>query len=73
MVQQQALRDFAQAMANYFADTHGKPTWRKEGRHDGFRIVAVKPAVGALTCRGRWHGDPAVGVTRGRRGHTVEP
>jgi len=43
MVQQQALRDFAQAMANYFADTHGKPTWRKEGRHDGFRIVAVKP------------------------------
>jgi putative transposase len=42
-VQQQALRDFAQAMANYFARTHGKPTWRKEGRDDGFRIVAVKP------------------------------
>jgi transposase len=43
MVQQQALRDFAQAMANYFAGTHRKPTWRKEGRHEGFRIVAVKP------------------------------
>jgi putative transposase len=43
MVQQQALRDFAQAMANYFAGTHGKPTWRKEGRDEGFRIVAVKP------------------------------
>jgi putative transposase len=42
MVQQQALRDFAQAMANYFADTHHKPTWRKEGRNEGFRIVAVK-------------------------------
>jgi putative transposase len=42
MVQQQALRDFAQAMANYFSGSHGKPTWRKEGRHDGFRIVAVK-------------------------------
>src|SRR5215472_18990018 len=43
MVQQQALRDFAQAMANYFAGTHGKPTWRKAGRDEGFRIVAVKP------------------------------
>jgi putative transposase len=43
VVQQQALRDFAQAMANYFAGTHRKPTWRKEGRDEGFRIVAVKP------------------------------
>ncbi len=43
MVQQQALRDFAQAMASYFAGTHGKPSWRKEGRDEGFRIVAVKP------------------------------
>jgi len=43
-VQQQALRDFAQAMAPYFAGTHGKPTWRKAGRDQGFRIVAVKAA-----------------------------
>jgi putative transposase len=43
-VQQQALRDFAQAMAGYFAGTHRKPTWRKVGRNEGFRIVAVKPA-----------------------------
>jgi putative transposase len=43
MVQQQALRDFAQAMTNYFAGTHRQPTWRKEGRDEGFRIVAVKP------------------------------
>jgi transposase len=42
-VQQQALRDFAQAMANYFAGTHRKPTWRKAGRGEGFRIVAVRP------------------------------
>jgi putative transposase len=42
-VQQQALRDFARAMASYFAQTHGKPTWRKEGRNEGFRIVAVRP------------------------------
>jgi transposase len=38
-VQQQALRDFAQAMSNFFAGTHRRPTWRKAGRHEGFRIV----------------------------------
>ncbi|WP_189241179.1 helix-turn-helix domain-containing protein, partial [Actinomadura livida] len=38
-VQQQALRDFAQAMANFFTGTHRRPTWRKAGRHEGFRIV----------------------------------
>ena len=43
MVQQQALRDFAQAMANLFAGTHRRPTWRKAGRDEGFRIVALKP------------------------------
>src|SRR5919108_6034401 len=32
-VQQQALRDFAQALANFFAGTHGMPTWRKAGLH----------------------------------------
>lgn len=42
-VQQQALRDFAQAMANFFAGTHRRPTWRKAGVHEGFRQVAVKP------------------------------
>ncbi len=43
MVQQQALRDFAQAMANFFAGTHRRPSWRKAGRDEGFRIVAVTP------------------------------
>src|ERR1700726_4450219 len=43
MVQQQALRDFDQAMRNFFAGTHRKPTWRKAGRDEGFRIVAVRP------------------------------
>ena len=42
MVQQQALRDFSQAMANFFAGTHGRPTWRKARRDEGFRIVAIK-------------------------------
>jgi len=43
-VQQQALRDFAQAMRNFFAGTHGRPSWRKAGRDEGFRQVAVRPA-----------------------------
>ena len=43
VVQQQALRDHAQAMANFFNSTHRKPTWRKAGRDDGFRIVALQP------------------------------
>jgi len=43
MVQQQALRDFAQAMARFFTGTHRKPTWRKAGRDEGFRIVGVQP------------------------------
>jgi len=40
-VQQQALRDFAQAMAAFFdpANPAGRPSWRKAGRDEGFRIV----------------------------------
>jgi putative transposase len=45
MVQQQALRDFAQAMAAFFdaANPARRPSWRKAGRDEGFRVVAVKP------------------------------
>jgi putative transposase len=43
MVQQQALRDFTQAIANFFGGTHGRPSWRKASRNEGFRVVAVKP------------------------------
>jgi transposase len=40
-VQQQALRDFAQAMTAFFdpANPAGRPSWRKAGRHEGFRIT----------------------------------
>ncbi|GHE25995.1 IS element transposase [Streptosporangium violaceochromogenes] len=41
-MQQQALKDFAQAMTNFFGGTHRRPTWRKRGQGEGFRIVAVK-------------------------------
>jgi putative transposase len=38
-VQQQALRDFDQAVTNFFTGSHRRPTWRKAGVHEGFRIV----------------------------------
>jgi transposase len=42
MVQQQAIRDFVQAMRNFFNGTHRRPSWRKAGRDEGFRIVSLK-------------------------------
>src|SRR3984885_6080716 len=41
-VQQQALRDFAQATAGFFTGTHGRPSWRKAGRDEGFRITGQR-------------------------------
>jgi putative transposase len=40
-VQQQALRDFTQAMAGFFDPKNParRPSWRKAGRNEGFRIV----------------------------------
>jgi transposase len=40
-VQQQALRDFSRAMAAFFdlGNPAGRPSWRKAGRDEGFRIV----------------------------------
>jgi len=40
-VQQQALRDFARAMAAFFdpGNPAGRPSWRKAGRYEGFRIT----------------------------------
>jgi putative transposase len=43
-VQQQALRDFTQATAAFF-DPHNqarRPTWRKAGRDEGFRITGQR-------------------------------
>jgi transposase len=68
IVQQQALRDFAQAMSNLFAGTHRRPTWRKAGRHEGFRIVALRPGDVRQVNR-RWSEVriPKVGWVRFRR------
>ena len=32
-------RDFARAMAGLFAGTYGRPSWRKAGRDEGFRVT----------------------------------
>ena len=44
-VQQQALRDFTQAMAAFYdpANPARRPSWRKAGRNEGFRIVGRGP------------------------------
>jgi transposase len=44
-VQQQALRDFAQAVAAFFdpGNPARRPSWRKAGRNEGFRVVALRP------------------------------
>ncbi|MGH3211915.1 MAG: RNA-guided endonuclease InsQ/TnpB family protein [Trebonia sp.] len=41
-VQQQALRDFSQAVAGFFAGTYGRPSWRKAGRDEGFRVTGQR-------------------------------
>ena len=69
MVQQQALRDFAQAMAAFFDPQNpaGRPSWRKAGRDEGFRVVAIK--VGQVRRLSRHVGEvkvPKVGWVRFR-------
>jgi transposase len=44
IVQQQAIRDHAWAMANFFSGIWNRPSWRKAGRREGFRIVGLKPS-----------------------------
>ncbi|GAA2265626.1 RNA-guided endonuclease TnpB family protein [Glycomyces scopariae] len=40
-VQQQALRDFDQAVTRHIRSGFGKPTWRKRYRHEGFRVIGT--------------------------------
>jgi transposase len=40
-VQQQAIRDHDQAMQNFFAGTHHRPTWRRKCEDEGFRVVGI--------------------------------
>ena len=50
VVQQGALRDFDQALKNWWGGTHRRPTWRKAGQSEGFQIRDL--SVAKLT--GKW-------------------
>jgi putative transposase len=68
-VQQQALRDFAQARTWFFNGTHGRPTWRKAGRDEGFRITGKRGAQWDVRRISRHWGEvrvPKVGRVRFR-------
>ena len=76
MVQQQALRDFAQAMTAFFDPENParRPSWRKAGRDEGFRVVAVK--LGEVRRLSRRVGEvwvPKVGWVRFRWSRAVPP
>src|SRR3954453_12707815 len=75
-VQQQALRDFAQAMSNFFAGTHRRPTWRKAGVHEGFRIVGQRGRHWDVRRLSRKTGEvwiPKVGWVRFRWSRDLPP
>jgi transposase len=71
-VQQQALRDFSQAMANWRGGTHRRPNWRKRGRREGFRIVGPQALrVEQITRRWSRVAIPKVGWVRLRRSRAM--
>lgn len=73
-VQQQALRDFDQALKNFHARTHRRPTWRKSGRHEGFRIVGSQ-ASRIVKLNRKWAQVlvPKVGWVRVRLSRAIPP
>ncbi|MEX5634787.1 RNA-guided endonuclease InsQ/TnpB family protein [Parafrankia sp. FMc2] len=72
IVQQQALKDFATAMNNFFRGTHRRPTFRRRGQGDGFRVVAVTPSdVRRINRRWSQIRIPKVGWVRFRRTRAV--
>jgi putative transposase len=78
MVQQQALRDFAQAMAAFFdpANPVGPPSWRKARRDEGFRIVGRRGRQWDVRRLNRKAGEawiPKVGWVRFRWSRAVPP
>ena len=76
MVQQQALRDFARAMANYFGGTHDHPSWRKACRDEGFRIVGRRGRQWDIRRLSRHVGQvrvPKAGWVRFRWSRAVPP
>jgi putative transposase len=77
-VQQQALRDFAQALAAFF-DPHNparRPSWRKAGRDEGFRITGRRGRQWDVRRLSRKTGEvwvPKAGWVRFRWSRAVPP
>jgi transposase len=71
-VQQQALRDFDQAVKNFFGGSHRRPKWRKAGESEGFRIVGPQ-AMRLVKLNRRWAAVnvPKVGWVRFRLSRSV--
>jgi putative transposase len=71
-VQQQALRDHELAWKKFFTGMHGRPTWRKRDRHEGFRIVG-RDVVRVHPENRRWLAVniPKVGWVRFRRSRNL--
>jgi len=77
-VQQQALRDFTQAMAAFFdrGNPADRPTWRKADRNEGFRIVGRRGMQWNVRRVSRHIGEvrvPKVGWVRFRWSRPVPP
>src|SRR5450432_2157483 len=71
-VQQQALRDFGQAMRGFFAGPHRRPGFRKASRTNGFRITG--PQAQRVRRLNRHHGQvwvPKAGWVRFRWSRAV--
>jgi transposase len=71
-VQQQALRDFSQAVKYFYVGSHRRPTWRKAGLHEGFRIVGGQ-ASRVINLNRKWAAVlvPKVGWVRFRLSRPV--
>lgn len=71
-VQQQALRDLDQAWEWFFAGTNRRPSWRRCGVHEGFRIVD-RQAQRVEQINRRWSRVwvPKVGWVKFRRSRPV--
>jgi hypothetical protein len=70
-------------MRNFFAGTHGGPTWRKAGRDEGFRVIGERGKGWDVRRLGRHWGEvrtfagvepdaPAMGIARGMRALPAE-
>jgi putative transposase len=77
-VQQQALRDFTQAMTTFFDPQNpaGRPSWRKAGRDEGFRITGQRGRQWDVLRLSRKTGEvwvPKAGWVRFRWSRAVPP